>query len=152
VTVAAFPSLRTQVEAVLRDLAKTRPNGAPTTVTVHRDFYDKQVLFDGQRTVLLDYDTLAEGDPAIDHGNFVGHLQWRTHQSPEHAETTGRGWESFRQTFGHPDSGFETRSKWWTAATLLRLACVYSWRPRWQHLAPVLLRSRNLRHRARVGS
>lgn len=151
VTVAAFPSLRARVEAVMRDLVRTRPTKAPALVTVHRDFYDKQVLFDGRRTVLLDYDTLAAGDPALDYGNFVGHLQWRTHQSPEHAGALRLGWESFTQTFGHTDSGFETRSKWWTAAALLRLACLYSWRPRWQHLAPSLLRSRGLRHRARVG-
>ena len=41
---------------------------------VHRDFYADQVLVDGQRLVLLDFDLYCVGDPALDIGNFLGHM------------------------------------------------------------------------------
>lgn len=45
-----------------------------TTTGIHRDFYADQVLVDGERIVLLDFDLAADGDPALDAGNFVAHL------------------------------------------------------------------------------
>jgi hypothetical protein len=41
---------------------------------VHRDFYHDQVIVDGDRIWLLDLDLAAEGDPAVDAGNFTAHL------------------------------------------------------------------------------
>lgn len=41
---------------------------------IHRDFYPDQVLIDGGRAWLLDLDLYADGDPAIDLGNFLAHL------------------------------------------------------------------------------
>lgn len=41
---------------------------------VHRDFYPAQVLVDGARLFLLDFDLYCLGDPALDPGNFIGHL------------------------------------------------------------------------------
>jgi len=41
---------------------------------VHRDFYHDQVIIDGSRIYLLDLDLFAMGDPALDVGNFIGHL------------------------------------------------------------------------------
>jgi aminoglycoside phosphotransferase (APT) family kinase protein len=41
---------------------------------IHRDFYADQVMVDGDRLYLLDLDLCAAGDPALDVGNFVGHL------------------------------------------------------------------------------
>jgi hypothetical protein len=41
---------------------------------IHRDFYQDQVLVDGQRLYLLDLDLYCEGDPGLDIGNFIGHL------------------------------------------------------------------------------
>ncbi|MEM6674116.1 MAG: phosphotransferase [Planctomycetota bacterium] len=42
----------------------------PTTV-VHGDFHAKQVLLDGDRAWLLDFDRVGFGDPAMDVGNFL---------------------------------------------------------------------------------
>ena len=47
---------------------------------VHRDFYHDQLLFDAERTWILDLDCAARGDAAMDVGNFVAHLvegAWR---------------------------------------------------------------------------
>ncbi|MEN9677853.1 MAG: hypothetical protein RIS76_3749 [Verrucomicrobiota bacterium] len=41
---------------------------------LHRDFYHDQVLVDGERLWLVDFDLLCAGDPALDVGNFAGHL------------------------------------------------------------------------------
>ena len=42
---------------------------------IHRDFYPDQVLVDGDRLWLLDLDLYCEGDPALDIGNFLGHIE-----------------------------------------------------------------------------
>jgi aminoglycoside phosphotransferase (APT) family kinase protein len=41
---------------------------------VHRDFYPDQVLVDGNRIFLVDFDLCCHGDAAVDIGNFRGHL------------------------------------------------------------------------------
>lgn len=41
---------------------------------IHRDFYPDQVLIDGDRVWLVDLDLYAIGDPGIDLGNFLAHL------------------------------------------------------------------------------
>ena len=41
---------------------------------IHRDFYADQVIVDGPRLYLLDFDLYCEGDPALDVGNFLGHV------------------------------------------------------------------------------
>jgi hypothetical protein len=41
---------------------------------VHRDFYADQVIVDGGRLYLIDFDLYCEGDPALDIGNFLGHI------------------------------------------------------------------------------
>ena len=41
---------------------------------IHRDFYDAQVLWDGARAWIVDFDQLSVGDPALDLGHFVAHL------------------------------------------------------------------------------
>ncbi len=41
---------------------------------IHRDFYADQVIVDGSRLFLLDFDLYCAGEPVLDIGNFVGHL------------------------------------------------------------------------------
>jgi thiamine kinase-like enzyme len=53
---------------------------------IHRDFYPDQVLVGGEHLYLLDFDLYCEGDPALDIGNFVGHMReygLRTTGSPD---------------------------------------------------------------------
>ena len=47
----------------------------PTTCGIHRDFYPAQVLVKNDRLFLLDFDLYCHGDPALDVGNFLGHLR-----------------------------------------------------------------------------
>lgn len=55
------------------DLAKMIPDCE--TVGIHRDFYQDQILSRPSATWLLDLDLYAQGDPALDLGNFIAHLQ-----------------------------------------------------------------------------
>ena len=45
-----------------------------TTCGIHRDFYADQVIVDDGRLFLVDFDLYCEGDPALDIGNFLGHV------------------------------------------------------------------------------
>ena len=54
--------------------ASVRGLPAIPTCGIHRDFYPDQVMIDGTRVWLLDLDLYANGDPAIDMGNFLAHL------------------------------------------------------------------------------
>jgi hypothetical protein len=53
-------------------LGKSIPE--PRLCGIHRDFYADQVVVDGLRLYLLDLDLYCAGDPALDIGNFAGHL------------------------------------------------------------------------------
>lgn len=41
---------------------------------IHRDFYGDQIIVNGNRLYLLDFDLYCQGDPALDIGNFIAHL------------------------------------------------------------------------------
>ncbi|MFV0493009.1 MAG: phosphotransferase [Pseudorhodobacter sp.] len=72
----AHPALCTDLTRIGDDLtAKLRalPQGRPTGI--HRDFYPDQVIIAPDRVWLLDLDLFTMGDPAIDLGNFIAHLQ-----------------------------------------------------------------------------
>jgi len=70
------PNLQSRLDFLLEGierLAATMPAGR--TAAIHRDFYHDQVIIDGNRFYLLDFDLYCEGDPALDLGNFIAHLQ-----------------------------------------------------------------------------
>lgn len=53
-------------------LGAATPEPAPRGI--HRDFYADQVIVDGARLYLIDFDLYCEGDPGLDIGNFLGHV------------------------------------------------------------------------------
>ncbi|HEV8610779.1 MAG TPA: phosphotransferase [Thermoanaerobaculia bacterium] len=55
-------------ERLAAGVSTTAPRG------IHRDFYADQVLVNGPRLHLVDFDLFCQGDPALDAGNFLGHL------------------------------------------------------------------------------
>jgi hypothetical protein len=70
------PEWSTRIESLLADcdrLGASVPK--PPRTGIHRDFYPDQVLVHGNRLYLLDLDLYCEGDPALDAGNFLGHVQ-----------------------------------------------------------------------------
>lgn len=53
-------------------LAATTPDSA--RCPIHRDYYADQLIVDSSRLHVIDFDLYCEGDPALDIGNFLGHL------------------------------------------------------------------------------
>lgn len=52
---------------------------------IHRDFYADQIIVDSDRLYLLDFDLYCMGDPALDIGNFAGHIIEQSLRQPDDA-------------------------------------------------------------------
>ncbi|MDY3049603.1 MAG: phosphotransferase [Rothia sp. (in: high G+C Gram-positive bacteria)] len=95
---------------------------------LHRDLHDKQLLWDGRDLSLLDLDTAAAGDPELDLGNLMAHLQLRVFQGLLSAEVS-------QQVQGlllslALDLGLDLgRLALYQQAAQLRIMCLYSLRP-----------------------
>ena len=63
-----------RIERLLRACDRLGATPEPAYRRVHRDFYADQVIVDGGRLYLIDFDLYCEGDPALDIGNFLGHI------------------------------------------------------------------------------
>ena len=70
-----YPEWRQRIERVLAACDQVGASlPVPKVCGIHRDFYADQVMVDGERLYLLDFDLYCYGDPALDIGNFVGHM------------------------------------------------------------------------------
>ena len=107
----------------------------PRPVLIHRDLHDKQILHaPGLAPGLLDVDTAAIGDPALDLANLRAHASWRERQriwGPEHARIAREEIDAAALRGRIPAATLAA----YEAGTLARLACVYAFRPRWRDLA-----------------
>ena len=73
--VRAAPDWTGRLDRILETaerLAAATPE--PACCGIHRDFYADQVIVDGSRLYLTDFDLYCEGDPGLDVGNFLGHV------------------------------------------------------------------------------
>ena len=123
-------------EARLRVGAATLDAGP--LLPAHRDFYDKQVLLDSGRAVLLDFETACRAEPELDVANFLAHLLLRTLQCSEPLESGLV--ERFVAAYGSVAGRLDRRRlRWYRAGALLRLACVYAFRGGWTRLSNDLL-------------
>lgn len=68
-------------------------------VPIHRDFYPDQVLVDGERLWLVDFDLCCRGDAALDAGNFLGHLIEEGLRTWGHADALAGPFNAFRGRF-----------------------------------------------------
>ena len=113
---------------------------------IHRDFYEKQVVIgsDGQ-VGILDFDTAAVGEPALDVANIFAHLELRVLQGRCSLRSASHATDALLE-------GYDSRSKVlarlpaYRDASRLRLACVYAFRPRCRHLVTELVRRLELPH------
>lgn len=73
----SLPSRRIDIGKILEYCQLTASNlPSPTSLMViHRDFYHDQLLVDSNRLYLLDLDLCCNGDPALDIGNFIAHIE-----------------------------------------------------------------------------
>ena len=102
---------------VRRDFAKL-PAHEPRLI--HGDFQPRHLLIDGNDAVLLDCDSVGQGDPARDIGTFLAHLRLLTLRG-------GEAWPemelAFLAGYGALDPALESRTIAYLKAELLALAC-----------------------------
>lgn len=121
-SLSAYADL-TQLRQAVRKVQNKLGATAPKLVATHRDLHDKQVLWDGKTAYLLDLDTFSLGPAGLDLGNLAAHLELREIQrkiSPEFKHFLLSQLAQLTDYELHPS---------YKAASQLRLASVYSFRP-----------------------
>ena len=120
-------------ERILRRLADVRSalltGAGPTRSPSHRDLHDKQILV-GERLSLLDLDTAALAEPELDLANLLEHVLLRGRQGLWSGEAVTAGVDGVvaaASALGADGS----RLAAYRAATRLRIASIYIFRPRW---------------------
>ncbi|GAB3814582.1 hypothetical protein GCM10028820_10770 [Tessaracoccus terricola] len=118
--------LRGLVDAAASRLLRLRvPFWAPT----HRDLHDKQLLWDPDLGPgLLDVDTACLAHPGLDLGNLRAHAQWRVLQglwSEDRADVVRAAVDRIAESLGVPPQDVAVFER----ATLVRIRCVYAFRP-----------------------
>jgi Ser/Thr protein kinase RdoA (MazF antagonist) len=72
---AAQPRLERRVRRLLASCDRVgRRMPTAHARPIHRDFYADQVIVSKDRLYVIDFDLYCEGDPALDAGNFIGHV------------------------------------------------------------------------------
>lgn len=69
------PRIGSQSRRLAERLASWLAGKSPVDRPIHGDFHAQQVLVEGDTIIVLDFDRAARGDPAVDLGQFVAHLE-----------------------------------------------------------------------------
>jgi Ser/Thr protein kinase RdoA (MazF antagonist) len=108
---------------------------------VHRDLYHEQILVDGERLALLDFDDAALSEPAVDVANFLAHLRLLAQEEPGSAASLDAVRAAFESEYAALEPQLDIQLlRLLEAGTLLRLACIHLPR-RGQSFALRLVRS-----------
>lgn len=92
---------------------------------LHGDFHNNQIVLSGRSAVILDLDQIVRGDPAIDIGNFLAHIDFRI--AYERADDDPLPYaEAFANGYGDfDDARLRRRIAVGHAVSLLRNCCLY---------------------------
>ncbi len=72
-------SLTAMLEDAVQSLDRFARQWRPTAIA-HNDFYDDQMLaLDDGRIAVVDFEETGPGDPQLDVGNFLAHMNWAHH-------------------------------------------------------------------------
>ncbi|MBG6190647.1 hypothetical protein IWX64_001592 [Arthrobacter sp. CAN_A212] len=133
----ALPVAPARLQRASAQVARLLISGVPQqAVLSHRDLHDKQLLFNPDSGVvgLIDCDTVAVAEPALDLANLLVHVDFRRAQgvySAAAAQTAEQAVLTAADAIGVSDQRLEA----YAAATKLRLACLYAFRPQYRVLA-----------------
>ncbi|GGH37281.1 hypothetical protein [Microbacterium album] len=108
---------------------------ARAAVPAHRDLHDQQILWHPEHGLsLIDLDTTALADPALDLGNLAAHVDFAVRQERWPAPRGAIALAAISRAADalHVDSA---RLEAWRLAARFRIACVHRYRPRWRALA-----------------
>lgn len=107
--------------------------------TLHRDLHDKQILLDERNRVgMIDFDTSAVGEAALDVANLLIHLELRARQQRADPASVDAIGAAILAGYGWP-ARHTDRLLAYAASARLRLSAVYAFRPRWAHVSDALL-------------
>ncbi|WP_134323637.1 phosphotransferase [Cumulibacter soli] len=123
--------LHRAAERVMTDLID---GTAQPFVTSHRDLHDKQLLADGEHLGILDFDTAALAEPALDLANLSVHAALRVDQGlwpAQYGAVVRAAVDEVAGIVGVDRDRFGAYAE----ATRIRLACIYAFRPRYRELA-----------------
>ncbi|PYM13177.1 MAG: hypothetical protein DMD81_21865, partial [Candidatus Rokuibacteriota bacterium] len=91
-------------------------------VMIHKDFYFGNVLWDGKRVCILDFDELAVGDPALDLGHFLAHLEVLAYRIGSRVDGLSAAASTFSTAYAATDVTLAPRVTLYRAYTFLKLA------------------------------
>ena len=69
------PDLAPRLDALVRRLAGYLEQSPPVDLPIHGDFSPRQVVVENGTVTLIDFDRAVRGDPALDLGLFLAHLE-----------------------------------------------------------------------------
>lgn len=126
------------------EFLQSKPPTDNNLLLTHRDIHDGQWLYSTSALCLLDFDSLCTAHPMLDLANFLAHIDLRYLQrgaigAQSHlarARSLLEGYSSFGAVNAKD-------LRWFRISTLLRLALVYSIRPRWRSLTKPLSQQAN---------
>jgi thiamine kinase-like enzyme len=122
------PTLHSQVKSHAKEVyAALTADGAPL-VPLHRDCYDKQFVVGSSDAGLLDFDTLALGEAALDIANLLVHCQLRVYEKVTTLTRAQYLAYAFVEGYGLTNQE-ASRLSAYADACRLRLLCVYGCRP-----------------------
>ena len=134
----ALPLLDQLGAEVVETCQHLRSGDDGTRVLTHRDLHDKQLLWDGDSLGLLDFDTAARGEAALDLGNLWAHVELRHVQGRLTQQDRDRILDLLLGDLTGSLPTTAGRIAVYHRASRLRLAFVYafrppsaSWLPRW---------------------
>lgn len=134
-----LPRVHGRLAPALDDVAEhlSRATVSPPGV-VHGDLHDGQVLVaDDGGVAVLDWDTLAVGEAALDAGNVWAHAELRTILGQWPGGTATDMWDAVVESWA-PSRAELDRAAAYRRLALLRLACQYAFRPVHAHAVDTL--------------
>lgn len=101
---------------------------ADRPVLLHRDLHDKQLLWDETNLALIDLDTAAYGEAALDLGNLLAHLELRTAQGLYSQDFSQQVIQRLEDLAADLEISAH-RLALYRQAARIRITCIYSFRP-----------------------
>jgi len=138
----ARPELADRGAALLGRLDRlSKTIDARLCTTIHRDFYEKQLIWSKNHIAILDLDTLVRGHPALDLGNFLAHYYLHRLHSGVTARQFGETALALCDAYEHAGGRIiRTAAAFYCASALVRGGALHALRTTTQHFSARLWR------------
>lgn len=120
---AVAPELARRFESILDRISTLAPESQPGAPTpVHGDFKPSQLLLEGERVGIVDFDRICLGDPAVDVGNFMAQFHKEAvHEGRDHLRPLADAFLAAYLDCGQA-TGLESRARLVQSLALVRMA------------------------------